>query len=62
MKSTVIFGLLLLLTSCAKTGPSDGCAGWRPIVLDGVSIDGLTEADAATVLAHNRFGRAQGCW
>ena len=38
------------------------CAGWRAIPLDAASIDGLTDRDAAAVLAHNLYGRERGCW
>ena len=57
---------LMLLTSCDLTGPALDratiCAGWEAMYLDEASIDGLTQRDAETILAHNRFGRAQGCW
>jgi len=52
----------MLLMSCGVTGPNDACAGWKALRMDAASIDGLTEHDAAAVLAHNRFGRALGCW
>jgi hypothetical protein len=53
---------LTLASGCTTTGPSDLCAGWKPIRLAAVSIDGLTDQDAGEVLAHNEFGRARGCW
>jgi len=52
----------LLVTGCTATGRSDACAGWKPIRLAAASIDGLTDQDAAEVLAHNEYGRARGCW
>ncbi len=58
-------GLLLtamLVTGCVQTGASDPCAGWKPIRLADVSIDGLTDQDAAEVLAHNEYGRVRKCW
>lgn len=52
-----------LLSACAKTGPNtDACAGWKPIILAGQSIDGLTEQDAQEILTHNVFGQKRGCW
>jgi len=56
------FGLLMLLANCTASGPGNECAGWKALHMDAASIDGLTERDAAAVLAHNRFGRALGCW
>ena len=44
------------------TGNGNACAGWEPIRLDAASIDGLTERDALSILAHNEFGLARGCW
>lgn len=44
------------------TGRGDPCAGWQAIRLDAASIDGLTDADARAILAHNEFGLARGCW
>lgn len=49
------------VSACTMTGAGD-CAGWRQIRLDAVSINGLTDRDAASVLAHNEFGRERGCW
>jgi hypothetical protein len=51
-----------LVTGCVATGPSDPCAGWKPIILAGSSIDGLTDQDAGEVLAHNEYGRARCGW
>ena len=53
---------LTLLPACGKTGPSDACAGWKPIVLADQSIDGLTDQDAQEVLTHNVYGQKRGCW
>lgn len=59
-------GLLVsvtLLTACGKIGPNtDACAGWKPIILAGQSIDGLTDQDAQEILTHNVFGQERGCW
>lgn len=52
----------MLVSACVQTGKSDACAGWKPIRLADTSIDGLTEQDAGEILAHNTFGREQGCW
>ena len=63
MKSRIVLlGSVMLVSACVQTGKSDACAGWKPIVLADTSIDGLTDQDAAEVLAHNTFGREQGCW
>jgi hypothetical protein len=59
-------GLLLialtLVSGCAATGLSEGCAGWKPIRLAPSTIDALTDQDAREILAHNTFGRSQNCW
>lgn len=62
MKLTATLLALMLVTACANPGGGIDCAGWRPILLDGVSINGLTDRDASAVLAHNEYGRARGCW
>jgi hypothetical protein len=49
------------MSACVRTGNAD-CAGFKPIRLDAVSVDGLTECDAQAVLVHNVFGREMGCW
>ena len=58
----VLLVSLTLLPACEKTGPSDACAGWKPIILAGQSIDGLTDQDAQEILTHNVFGQERGCW
>lgn len=58
-------GLLLsamLVTSCGTSGLGKGCAGWKPIFLSPESIEGLTDADAQAILAHNVYGKERGCW
>ncbi len=45
-----------LVTACVGTG-GNSCAGWKPIRLADASIDGLTDQDAAEILAHNEFWR-----
>lgn len=64
MRLSVMFlSAAVLVTACAQTGSApSNCAGWRPIVLDAASIDGLTDRDAESILAHNLFGREVGCW
>ena len=61
-----MFGAAMLLVSCTTSGGAIDratvCAGWAAIQMDGASIDGLTTRDAEAILAHNRFGQAQGCW
>ncbi len=44
-----------LASGCVQTG-ANSCAGWKPIRLADQSIDGLTDQDAAEILAHNEFG------
>jgi len=62
----LITGLLLMLTlssGCATIGTgSNSCAGFKPILLERASIDGMTQTDARAVLAHNEFGRARCGW
>ncbi len=57
--------LLLILTLSGyfgATGPSEGCAGWKPIRLAPSTIDALTDQDAREILVHNTFGRKKRCW
>ena len=55
--------ILMLSSGCAMNGSTgNSCAGFKPIMLDAASVDGLTDRDAQAVLAHNAFGRAVGCW
>lgn len=61
LKLTALLAVLMLVTACARTGGVE-CAGWRAIPLDDQSIDGLTDQDAAAILAHNEFGKRRGCW
>ena len=57
-----LLGLVaILLTSCGPTG-IDKCAGWKPIYLDEASLNGLTNRDAADILAHNDYGRVRCGW
>ena len=58
---TALLVSVMLVSACGTTG-ADRCAGWKPIILEGPSIDGLTEADAMSILAHNEFGAERGCW
>jgi len=56
--------LVALLTACGISGagidPATICAGWKPITVE--QADSLTEETARLILAHNEFGRSQGCW
>jgi hypothetical protein len=55
--------VMLLVVAILSSGcVPNGCAGWKPIILDGVSVDYLTDRDADDILAHNLFGQKQGCW
>lgn len=62
MKTISALLVAVLVSGCTTTGPAPDCAGWRPIRLDAASIDGLTDQDAAAILAHNLQGQSQGCW
>lgn len=53
---------LVTLTSGCVAGGHASCAGWQAIRLDDASINGLSDRDARSILAHNEFGRARGCW
>ena len=60
-----LIGMLIvaaLITGCGSDEAGTECAGWRAIRLDGVTIEEMTDRDAAAVLAHNEFGAARGCW
>lgn len=54
--------MTVLVSGCVTTGPAEVCAGWKPILLDTQSINGLTERDAQSILAHNEFGQEIRCW
>ena len=64
MKSkTALLLIMTLVSGCAMNGSAgNSCAGFRPIMLDAASVDGLTDRVAQAVLTHNTFGRAVGCW
>jgi hypothetical protein len=59
-KTALLIGVTLM-SACVRTGNAD-CAGFKPIRLDAISVDGLTDRDAQAVLVHNVFGREMGCW
>lgn len=46
----------------AVARPEGYCVGWAEIRLEDASVDGLTEADAREILAHNLHGEKVGCW
>ena len=53
----------MLVSGCVSGGSGkSNCAGWKAIPLDRASVDGLTDRDAVSILAHNQFGAARGCW
>jgi hypothetical protein len=63
--------MLILLTapvalaSCVASGPSDGCAGWRPVRVSAATVDYLAQNDPETLkalIAHQETGKARGCW
>lgn len=62
LRTASLLIVAILATGCVPTGPSDGCAGWKPIRLAPSTIDALTDQDARKILAHNTFGRQRGCW
>ena len=62
MKLKIALLLSLTLISGCVTAGANSCAGWKPIRLAPQSIDGLTDQDAAEILAHNEFGLERGCW
>lgn len=47
--------LLILLSSCAGTGPAAECSAWRPILIG--QDDRLSPETARSILAHNLTGR-----
>lgn len=57
-----LLGIAMLVSACDPIGQSDSCAGWKPIILTGPSIDGLTDQDAQEILTHNVYGAERGCW
>lgn len=59
---TALLVSAMLVSGCGITGQSNACAGWKPIILTGQSIEGLTDQDAQEVLAHNLYGAERGCW
>lgn len=59
--------MLLALAASASCAPieSDGCAGWRPILVADATVDYLAASDPQTLaalIAHHQFGQRQGCW
>lgn len=50
---------LTLVSSCGMTGASDPCTGFKPLILETSSIDGLTDQDAEEVLAHNLYWKSR---
>lgn len=63
MKSSAILLVAgLLLTGCATSGSVNSCAGFKPIYLDEATLHGMTERDAADILAHNETGAALCGW
>lgn len=63
MRSKIVLLVsVMLVSACDPIGQSDACAGWKPIILAGPSIDGLTDQDAQEILTHNVYGAERGCW
>jgi hypothetical protein len=60
MPTVKLLPLLILLASCAGTGPAVDCQAWRPILLE--EADVLTVETARAVLAHNLTGRRLCGW
>lgn len=59
---TALLVSAMLVSACDPIGQSDACAGWKPIILAGQSVDGLTDQDAQEILIHNVYGAERGCW
>jgi hypothetical protein len=60
----ILLAALAGLASCAPA-PSDGCAGWRPVLVDNATVDYLAANDAAALkdlIAHQEFGRDRCGW
>lgn len=55
IRAAAVIGLALMLSNCASGW---GCDGWQRIKV-ARQDDARTKA---AVLAHNEFGRVQGCW
>jgi len=54
---------MMLVSGCVSGGSGkSSCAGFKPILMERASIDGLTQTDARAVLAHNEYGRARCGW
>lgn len=56
IRIAVVVALSVLVSGCTVSGWS--CAGWDKISASRQDTD-LTKAQ---ILAHNEFGRKQGCW
>jgi hypothetical protein len=53
----------MLVSGCVSGGSAtNNCAGWRPILLTGATIEALTDDEAGAILAHNEFGVERKCW
>jgi len=60
MRIALLLLPLILLTSCAATGPAVDCAAWRPITVEDGDV--LTRETARLILAHNLTGRRLCGW
>ena len=59
----LIFAIALVaLTSCVE---SDGCAGWRKIMVREATVDWLAENDPRAleeIIGHAEYGATRRCW
>lgn len=60
--SATLLVAAMLLASCGKTGSVSECAAFKTIYLDEATLHGMTERDAADILAHNETGAALCGW
>lgn len=61
MVRALTFAALLLLAAC-QTPAGDWCDIANPIRLSAETIDAMSDAEVAAVLAHNRKGTAMCGW
>jgi hypothetical protein len=57
--------LVLGVSACSAPAIDAGCAGFRPVLLAGASIDYLAASDPqalAAMIGNHEMGQARGCW
>ena len=61
MSRAILAACLILQASCSASGSGPSvCTGWQAILVDKTDI--LSDRTARAILAHDRYGRRQGCW